>query len=101
MQTEAAKDLVGELREALTSGAFAHCSRVQLSDGVTIDSERMARIVLADFERIAQGTSSTWRIVGEEPELYDDLLCLLRLARAPSAGNAKTPGHTAGGLRRW
>jgi len=70
-----------ELRAALESGALAHRGRVQLSDGVTVDSERMARIILADFERITQGEPEGWLTEQEEYELYDDLRRLLTLAQ--------------------
>ena len=73
--------LAHELREALGAGAFAHRGRVALSDGVTVDPERMARIVLADLKRISRGGHNSWVTPGEEQALYDDLLCLVALAR--------------------
>ena len=54
-----------------------------MSDGVTVDAERMARIVLVDVERIAAGTPAGWLTEGDERVLYDDLLRLLTLARQP------------------
>jgi hypothetical protein len=84
MGTPAIEHLARELREACDSGALAHRGRVQLSDGVTVDFERMARIVLADFERIAQGRYSEWITEGEEQELYADLVRLHALARVPA-----------------
>ena len=48
---------------------------------MTVDSERMARIVLVDIERIAAGTPGAWLTEGSERELYDDLLRLLTVAR--------------------
>jgi hypothetical protein len=70
-----------ELREALESGAFARSDRVELSDGVTVNPTRMARIVLVDFERVARGQHRGWLAEGEEQALYEDLLRLHFLAR--------------------
>ena len=70
-----------ELHEALESGALARLGRVALSDGVAVDPERMARIILADVERSARGQRSAWLTEDEEQKLTDDLLCLLTLAR--------------------
>ena len=70
-----------ELREALDSGALAHHHRVELSDGVTVNPERMARIVLADLDRLARTDDRAWLTEFEEQKLYDDLLRLLALAR--------------------
>jgi hypothetical protein len=83
MQTPALDHLARELREALQRGALAHHGRVELSDGVTVDAERMAGIVLVGVERIAGGTPGSWLSVSHERELYDDLLRLLTLARPP------------------
>ncbi len=73
--------LAHELHEALDSGALAHCHRVELSDGVTVNPERIARIVLADIDRLAR-TGDRGRLTEfEEQTLYDDLLRLLALVR--------------------
>jgi hypothetical protein len=72
-----------ELREALDCGALAHCHRVALSDGVTVNPERMARVVLADIDRLAR-TDGRGRLTEREAqELHDDLLYLLALAGVP------------------
>ena len=76
--------LARELRACLASGALAARSRVELSDGVIVDFERMARIVLADFERAARATNGNGITEGEEQELYNDLLRLHSLAFAPA-----------------
>jgi hypothetical protein len=83
MQEHLLESLARELREHLASGALAHRGRVELSDGLTIDPERMARIVLTDSERVTQGRYSAWITEGQEETLYDDLLRLVALARVP------------------
>jgi hypothetical protein len=70
-----------KLREALDSGVLAHCHRVELSDGVTVNPERMARIVLADLDRLARTDDRGWLTEFEEQKLYEDLLRLLALVR--------------------
>lgn len=70
-----------ELREGLESGALAHCHRIELSDGMTVDPERMARIVLADLDRLARTDDRGWLTEFEEQKLYEDLLHLLAMAR--------------------
>jgi hypothetical protein len=62
-----------ELRGALNAGAFAHCSQIELSDGVTVNSERMARIVLVDFERFVAGTADGRFPDDQVVQLFDDL----------------------------
>jgi hypothetical protein len=42
---------------------------------------RMARIVLADFDRIIRDTRADWLTASEQEALYDDMLRLLTLAR--------------------
>ena len=69
-----------ELREALDSGALAHRGRAELSDGVTVSFERMTRIVLADFERIAKRPPGDPISESDERQLYDDLTRLHALA---------------------
>jgi hypothetical protein len=76
--------LARELHEALDSGALAHCHRIDLSDGVTVNPERMARIVLADIDRLARTDDRAWMTELEEQKLYDDLLRLLALVRGPA-----------------
>ena len=71
-----------ELREALSSGAFARHGRVKLSDGVTVDPERMARIVLVDIERGARDGHGGWLTEDDEHALHDDVRRLLGLGRA-------------------
>jgi hypothetical protein len=56
MQTRAREHVIRELRAALPSSALADCGRVEMSDGMTIDAERMARMVLVDLEYVARGT---------------------------------------------
>ena len=84
MHAPALAHFAHELREALRRGAFAHSGRVEMADGMTVDAERMARIVLVDVERIAAGTPAGWLTEGDERGLYDDLLRLLTLARQPT-----------------
>ena len=81
MQTQAREHLIRELRDALSSGALAHCGRVEMCDGMTVDAERMARMVLVDLEYVSRGTSGACLAAGYERVLYDDLLRLLTLAR--------------------
>ena len=83
MSVQALFPLALELREALSSGAFARHGRIEMSDGVTVDPERMARIVLVDIEHLAQGRHGDWITEDEEQRIYADLLCLLDLARTP------------------
>jgi hypothetical protein len=73
--------LARDLHGALDSGALAHCHRVELSDGVTVNPERMARIVLADIDRLTRTDDRGWLTELEEQRLYDDLLRLLTLVR--------------------
>src|SRR5215217_6519653 len=77
MTRQSMDTLTGELRKALTAGAFTRRGRVALSDGVTVDPERMARIILVDIEHLAQGRHADWITKDEEQRIYDDLLCLL------------------------
>ena len=72
-----------ELREALDSGALAQRGRVDLSDGATVDAERMARIVLADFDRTVKHRPDEPILVDDEQQLYDDLMRLHELALTP------------------
>ena len=83
MRQQPMETFARELREALDSGAFIDCGRVELNDGVTVDPQRMARIVLVDFERIDREECGVWLTEGEQQALYDDLLRLLALARQP------------------
>jgi hypothetical protein len=76
--------LARELRACLASGALDGRSRVELNDGVIVDFERMARIALADFERVGRATNGNGIAEGEEQEVYDDLLRLHSLALAPA-----------------
>jgi hypothetical protein len=71
-----------ELGEALDSGALTQRGRVELSDGVTVSFERMARIVLADFERIAERLADERISEADERQLHDDLTHLHALALA-------------------
>jgi len=48
MDVQGVEPLVRALRAALGSGALARQERIILGDGVAVDPERMARIVLAD-----------------------------------------------------
>jgi hypothetical protein len=73
-----------ELREVLDSGALAHRGRVELSDGVSVSFERMTRIVLADFERIAERPPGDPIDESAERQLYDDLTRLHALALGAS-----------------
>ena len=72
-----------ELRNRLDSGALAGLGRVHLSDGVTVDAERMARIVLADIHRITRDDPPGWLTDNERQDLHDDLLRLLALVTVP------------------
>ena len=72
--------LAHELGAVLSSGALARRGRVELSDGITVGFERMARIVLADVQRNA-GRLADGRISeADERQLYDDLTHLHALA---------------------
>ena len=81
MPVQELSPLALELREALGSGAFDRRGRVALSDGLTVDPERMARIILVDIEHGARDGQAMWLTEDEERVLYDDLLRLLTLAR--------------------
>ncbi len=83
MQPHQLVRLARDLRERLTSGTLAQRGQVELSDGMTINPERMARIVLVDIERVIQGKHSEWITEGQDEILYDDLLRLLALAQVP------------------
>jgi hypothetical protein len=72
--------LAHELREELESGALARRGRVELSDGVTVSFERMARIVLTDVARIVERRADTPSSEADEQQLYDDLTHLHALA---------------------
>jgi hypothetical protein len=90
-----------ELREALSSGAFARPCRVEMSDGMIIDPERMARIVLVDIERGVRDGHGGWLTEDDEHALYDDLRRLLALARVPSTrGASERPAEEQGQCRR-
>ena len=54
MSVQELSALALELRAVLKSGAFAQRGRVALNDGVTVNPERMARIILVDIERVAR-----------------------------------------------
>ena len=88
MTRQSIENLIGDLRDALNSGAFAGRGRVVLSDGATVDPERMARIILADFERSTRDDYSGGLTEDDERVLYDDLLCLLALAQVSVAREA-------------
>ena len=83
MQVQLLVPLALELRIRLYSGAFSGLGRVRLSDGVTVDAERMARIVLADIYRITRDDPPGWLTDGERQDLHDDLLRLLALVTLP------------------
>ena len=72
-----------ELQESLASGSLTQRGQVELSDGVTVNFERMARIVLADFGRLMKQTPNH-PISDDEQQLYDDLLRLHALALTPA-----------------
>ena len=72
-----------ELQQHLDIGVLTTLGRVELSDGVTVDAERMARIVLSDGARVIRGHPSDWLTVREQRDLQDDLMRLLILASAP------------------
>jgi hypothetical protein len=91
MQTQAREHLIRELHDALASGALAHCGRVEISDGMTVDAERMARIVLVELEYVARGTPGACLAAGYERVLYDDMLRLLTLARPAGARVTAAP----------
>jgi hypothetical protein len=81
MRVQALAPLALLLRERLDAGALAGLGRVEMSDGVTVDPERMARIILADVDRIDRVEGWDWLTEGEEQSLHDDLLQLLTLSR--------------------
>ena len=74
------KLLAHELGEELGSGALARRGRVELTDGVTVSFERMARIVLTDFGRIVERPADERISEADEQQLYDDLTHLHALA---------------------
>ena len=74
--------LARELRAWLASEALDARSRVELSDGLIVNLERMVRIVLADFERVAWATDGSAITEGEKHALSDDRLRLHSLALA-------------------
>jgi hypothetical protein len=80
MRVQALAPLALLLREHLDAGALAGLGRVEMSDGVTVDPERMARIVLADLDRIG---GWDWLTDRDKQNLHDDLLRLLALVRQP------------------
>jgi hypothetical protein len=84
MQIHPLETFARELRACLASGALAHRGRIELSDGVSVDFERMARIVLTDFERVALRVGSDWFTEDVERALYGDLLRLHALTLAPA-----------------
>ena len=65
-----------ELRDRLTGDDLTGLGRIELSDGVSVDAERMARIVLADLGR---RDLPEWLTERELQQLRDDLLRLLAL----------------------
>ena len=83
MQVQALAPLARALRERLEAGALTGIGRIELSDGATVDPERMARIILTDLDRITRVGRSDWLTDREERELHDDLLRLLALVREP------------------
>ena len=89
------RHVVQELRDALESGVLTHRERVTLGDGVIVNPERMARIILTDYERVRRAAPGGWLVGAELDRLHDDLLCLLSVAR--------TPSHQAGdqGIAPW
>jgi len=81
-----------ELKEYLASGALMGSGAVELTDGLVVDVERMARITLAEFERLASGTSQTSSIQ-EHQQLYADLerLHAFVLSRSSAVGPDRAP----------
>lgn len=69
--------LARDLREVLASGALTRHGRVAMSDGLIIEPERMARLVLSDFERIVRDGHDSGSTASDELALYDDMLRLL------------------------
>ena len=86
MSTQELSLLARELQESLVSGSLAQRGRVDLSDGVTVTFERMARIVLADFDRLMKQTPDDPISDDAEQQLYDDLLRLHDVAHAGVTG---------------
>jgi len=59
---------------------------------MAVDSERMARILLADYERVTRGDRPGWLSEHEQQTLYDDLLSLLGSGPVdPRTVGARTP----------
>ena len=77
MRAQALASLARELQQHLNTGALATVGRVELSDGVTVDAQRMARIVLSDVSRIARGHPPDWLTDRERQDLQEDLLRLI------------------------
>ena len=73
--------LLQELGGALESGVLAQRGPVALGDGISVESARMARIILGDYERIRRAPSGGWLAAAEVQTLHDDLLRLLLLVR--------------------
>ena len=74
------KLLAHELGEELDSGALARRGRVELTGGVTVSFERMARIVLTDVARVMERPADQPISETYEQQLYDDLTHLHALA---------------------
>ena len=83
MSVQALAPLALVLRECLDAGALAGLGRIELSDGVSVDPERMARIALGELDRIARVAGWDWLTEREEQDLLNDLLRLLALVRQP------------------
>lgn len=92
MRVEVAEALVHKLRDALDGGAFAALERVTLSDGVTVQAARMARIILTDLQRIAEQPDGGWVAEDEKPRLYDDVQHLLALVYTTTDPPFPSPG---------
>ena len=84
MRVQALAPLALVLRDHLKADAFAKLGRVELSDGATVDAERMARIILADVDRLARDDPHRWLTEREEQDLHDDLVRLLALVAEPA-----------------
>jgi hypothetical protein len=83
MRVQVLAPLALELRNRLDSGALAGLGRIELSDGVVVDPERMARIIVTDVERIIRDGPDVWLTEREEQVLGDDMARLLALIADP------------------
>ena len=84
MHVRAMESLAQDLKARLAAGRLAYTGHVELTDGAIVEFERMVRIVLFDFERMARRSASFGSSDDEAQRIYDDLVRLHALAHASS-----------------